>query len=47
MSMTRKLKLTCSAAALSLIFAMPASAQQRTFDVPAQGAASAISVFAR
>jgi len=47
MSMTRKLKLTCSAAALSLIFAWPAAAQQRTFDVPAQGAASAISAFAR
>ncbi|MFZ0268786.1 TonB-dependent receptor domain-containing protein [Caulobacter sp.] len=33
--------------ALTLACAMPAAAQQRPFDVPAQGAASAISTFAR
>lgn len=42
-----KLNLICGAAVLSMAMAQPALAQQRTFDVPAQNAASAISVFAR
>ncbi len=46
--MTTKQTLAGGAAALALLAcALPASAQQRTFDVPAQGAASAISAFAR
>lgn len=46
--MMRKNTLAGGAAALALLaIALPAAAQQRTFDVPAQGAASAISAFAR
>lgn len=46
--MTTKQTLAGGAAALALLAsAVPAAAQQRTFDVPAQGAASAISTFAR
>lgn len=46
--MTQKQTLAGGAAALALLAcALPADAQQRTFDVPAQGAASAISAFAR
>ena len=46
--MMRKQTLASGAAALALLAcALPAAAQQRTFDVPAQGAASAISAFAR
>ena len=47
MSTKSTLRMTCSAAALSMILAWPAAAQERTFDVPAQGVASAISAFAR
>lgn len=47
-TMMLKNTLAGGAAALALLAcAMPAAAQQRTFDVPAQGAASAISAFAR
>ncbi|CAN5312638.1 TonB-dependent receptor [soil metagenome] len=46
--MMRKQTLASGAAALALLAcAAPAAAQQRTFDVPAQDAASAISTFAR
>ena len=46
--MRTKQTLAGGAAALALLAcALPAAAQQRTFDVPAQGAASAISAFAR
>lgn len=46
--MTTKKILASGATALALLAcALPAAAQQRTFDVPAQGAASAISAFAR
>ncbi|WP_454761078.1 TonB-dependent receptor domain-containing protein [Caulobacter segnis] len=46
--MMRKKTLAGGAAALALLAcALPATAQQRAFDVPAQGAASAISAFAR
>jgi iron complex outermembrane receptor protein len=47
--MARLLKtaLACGVAALSLAAAAPALAQQRSFDIPAQDAASAISLFAR
>ncbi len=46
--MMLKQTLAGGAAALALLAcAMPAAAQQRTFDLPAQGAASAISAFAR
>lgn len=46
--MTTKQTLAGGAAALALLAcALPAAAQQRTFDVPAQNAASAISAFAR
>ena len=46
--MMRKTTLAGGAAALALLAsALPAAAQQRAFDVPAQGAASAISAFAR
>jgi iron complex outermembrane receptor protein len=43
-----KKTLACGAAVMALTCAaLPAAAQQRAFDVPAQGAASAISAFAR
>jgi iron complex outermembrane receptor protein len=46
--MMRKQTLAGGVAGLALLAcAAPAAAQQRTFDVPAQGAASAISAFAR
>ena len=47
-AMICKQTLASGAAALAVLAcAMPAAAQQRTFDVPAQGAAAAISAFAR
>ena len=47
MPITFKNAPACIAAALAIALAYPVGAQQRTFDVPAQNAAAAISEFAR
>lgn len=45
--MTFKYTLGCGVAAAAVVLALPASAQDRTFDIPAQDMTSALSVFGR